>query len=195
LLGAALGRLLYAVDLRPIDALSPNDPYVVLDGLSGPDAVIFDAEDPLVLKGISAGAPVETCPGFVVGVDFGDEGRAFATDFCDGTLETIDVDWSPTLPVPVPPERFSVAEPLELVAPLDVASLGFPRALPEGLLCSVRGPAAPVPEPHSSPMRAAALGALLAARAGRALLRSSRATRRRWPCRRASGFCSPSPRC
>ena len=183
LTGSSVERLAYAVDLAPLDTLSANAPYVVLDGVSAEDAVIFDAGSPLVLPALPGGAPPETCPGFVVSMDFAPQGsHAFGTDFCDGTLLRVDVDLSPPPPAPVPPERFSVAAPLELVAPLDPSSLGLPRALgavrvrpgipgedfsgpnvvfvaglPEGLLCGVH---VAVPEPASG-LQHGALGLLL----------------------------------
>jgi hypothetical protein len=168
LAGSSIGRRVYAADLAPLDGLDPDGPPVVLDGSTGPDAVIFDADAPLELPALAGGAAPETCPGFVVGIAFAADGRrALATDFCDGTLSVIPVRLSPPPPVPVPPERFGAIETVELVAPLRPDSLGLPRALgalrvrpgvpgadfqgpdalflvglPEGLLCGIR-----VPEP------------------------------------------------
>ncbi|MCI0636640.1 MAG: hypothetical protein L0206_22375, partial [Actinobacteria bacterium] len=175
------------VDLAALDDLDPDAPPLLLEG-----AVIFDAEQPLELPGIPDGAPPETCPGYVVGVEFSSDGRrAYATDFCDGTLAVIAVHLAGEPPVPVPAERFEVEEVLELVAPVGPASLGFPRApgalrvrpgrsqidfegpevaflvgLPEGLLCGVT---VPVPESSADALRVACLGAVLAlaSRSGR----------------------------
>lgn len=200
MVGSSFERVVYAVDLTPLDALTPDAPFVTLDGLSGPDAVIFDADDPLELPGIVGGAPDETCAGFIVGMDFSWEGSlAYASDFCDGTLSVLHVDLRRTPPVPIPRDRFSVLETLELVAPLDPGSLGKPRALgtlrvrpgvpgvdfqgpdlaflvglPEGLVCTLRGPV-PVPEAPPGALRIAMLASTLALAArGRRMALSQR---------------------
>lgn len=168
LVGSAVARRLYAVDLAPLDTLvsAPGAAPLVLDGSSGPNAVIFDAAAPLELPALANGAPAATCPGYVVGADFDATGtKVFASDFCDGTLAIVGVDVSGNPPVPVPavPERFHVLQTLPIAAPLDPASLGLSRApgavrvrpgrpgvdyhgpdvlflvsLPEGQLCGVR---------------------------------------------------------
>ena len=168
LVGSAVARRLYAVDLSPLDTLvsAPGAVPLVLDGSSGPNAVIFDATTPLELPALANGAPAATCPGYVVGADFDATGtKVFASDFCDGTLAIVGVDVSGNPPVPVPavPERFRVLQTLPITAPLDPASLGLSRApgavrvrpgrpgvdyhgpdvlflasLPEGQLCGVR---------------------------------------------------------
>ncbi len=164
--GSAIARLLYAVDLAPLDGLAlpaPGDPPLVLDGSTGPNAVVFDAASPLALRARPNGAPVATCPGYVVGADFSATGeKLFATDFCDGTLAIVGVDLAGA-PVPVPADRFHVLDALPIAAPLDSSSLGLARApgsvrvrpgrpgadyhgpdvlftigIPEGQLCGVR---------------------------------------------------------
>ena len=190
LAGSAIARRVYAVDLAPLDALEPGDPYVVLDGDDGPDAVILDAEAPLELPALPKGAPPEACPGFVVGIDFADDGRrAYATDFCDGTLTVIGLQLRGSPPAPLSPTRLSVQDTIELVAPAGAAALGKPRApgalrvrpgtpgvdfdgpevaflvgLPEGLLCGITVPA---PEPSGGALCVAALTALAALAARR----------------------------
>jgi hypothetical protein len=168
MVGSAVGRKLFAVDLEPLDsiALAPGAPPLVLDGSTGPDAVIYDAASPLELPARAGGAPVATCPGYVVGADFDATGtKLFASDFCDGTLAIVGVDLSGDPPVPVPAvsSRFAVQQSLAITAPLTTASLGLSRApgavrvrpgrpgvdyrgpdvlflvsLPEGQLCGVR---------------------------------------------------------
>lgn len=183
LIGSAIARRVYAVDLAPLDALAADAPFVRLDGVHGPAAAIFDATHPLVLPGLANGAPPETCPGYVVGVEFGPSANAYATDFCDGTITRIQVGAGPE--VPLAPARFAVHEPLALVAPVGPASLGLPQApgalrafgaagrpeqaavlvgQPEGLACSVE-----VPGPGPAALGAAASLALttLAARHAR----------------------------
>jgi len=165
--GSAIGRRLYAIDLAPLDGLAlpaPGMPPLVLDGSTGPNAVVFDAAAPLVLRSLPNGAPPATCPGYVVGADFSAAGdKLFATDFCDGTLGIVGVDALAGAPVPVPADRFHVLDALPIAAPLDAASLGLARApgavrvrpgrpgadyrgpdvlftigIPEGQLCGVR---------------------------------------------------------
>ncbi|MCI0633029.1 MAG: hypothetical protein L0206_03815, partial [Actinobacteria bacterium] len=184
MIGSAVARQVFAVDLAPLDGLAPDAPPVLLA-----DAVIFDAQHPLELPGIAQGAPPETCPGYVVGVEFSSDGeRAYAVDFCDGTLSVIATDLDGDPPVPVPAARFQVSGVVELVASVGPDSLGFPRApgalrvrpgidfegpevaflvgLPEGLLCGVT---VPVPEPSADALRLVCSGALatLAARGRR----------------------------
>jgi hypothetical protein len=165
-LGASNRRWLYAIDLAPLDALAapaPGAPPLVLDGSTGPNAVIFDANAPLVLPSRPDGAPAATCAGYVVGADFDANGtKVFATDFCDGTLGVVGVD-VPGAPAPFPPSRFRVLDSLVLTAPLGATSVGLARApgairvrrgrpgvdyrgpdvlfttgIPEGQLCGVR---------------------------------------------------------
>jgi hypothetical protein len=193
-IGSAVARHLFAVDLAPLDALAPDAPWQLLDGSDGPDAVIFDAEAPLILPGIPGGAPPDTCPGYVVGAEFSDDGRfVYATDFCDGTLGVVEVLRSGSPGSPFPAQRFRALEPLPLVAPLRPESLSLPRTLgalrvregrpgddfegpevaflvgqPEALLCGVTVPV-PAPEPAGLPLGASALLVLraLAVRRGR----------------------------
>jgi len=164
--GSAIARNLYAVDLAPLDALAfpaPGAPPLALDGSTGPDAVIFDAAAPLALPARPNGAPPATCPGYVVGADFAASGtKLYATDFCDGTLAIVSVDLA-AAPTPVPPSRFRVIDSLPIAAPLGGSSVGLARApgavrvrpgrpgadyrgpdvfftvgVPEGQLCGVR---------------------------------------------------------
>jgi len=166
--GSAIARRLYAVDLAPLDALptDPSAPVQVLDGSSGPDARIFDAAHPFEVPARPDGAPVATCPGYIVGTAFSAAGDAlYATDFCDGTLTLVGVDVSGSPPAPVPGDssHFQVLRSIPIAAPLDPSSLGLARApgavrvrpgipgvdyhgpdvfflvgLPEGALCGVR---------------------------------------------------------
>lgn len=192
LVGSALARHVYAVDLAPLDALADDAPYLVLDGEEGrPEAAIFDAEHPLVLPGIANGAPPETCPGFVVGVEFGAARDAYATDFCDGTITRIRLA-STTGPAPLPRTRFAVEEATKVTAPVGPASYGLAQALgalrvfggpdgrteaavlvgqPEGLTCRVEVPA---PEPAPAALGAAASLALSTLAAHRARRRRRR---------------------
>jgi hypothetical protein len=129
--GSAVGRDLYAVDLSPLaDPLLGSGGTAVLDGSGGPDAVIFDAEEPLAVPAFAGGAPEASCPGFTVGVAFDHRGdRLFATEFCDGTLTRFAVDLRGDPEVPVPAERFSLLSSEALVFPIRPETLGRPRAL------------------------------------------------------------------
>jgi len=189
LIGSAIARHVYGIDLAPIDALAPDAPFVRLDGIDGPAAAIFDADTPLVLPGLANGAPFETCPGYVVGVEWASPRRAYATDFCDGTITVLSAALSG--PAPLDPSRIQVHETLPLVAPVGPASVGRPQApgalrvyaqpgestqavvlvgQPEGLVCVVA-----VPAPDSAARAAAAFLALsgLAARAQHGRRRAS----------------------
>lgn len=187
LIGSAIAREVFAIDLAPLDALAPDAPFVRLDGEDGPQAAIFAAGQPLVLPALPDGAPPAICPGFVVGVDFAGPGRAFATDFCDGTITEIAVASGPPGGAPLAPAAFQVRSTIPLVAPVDPDSLGLaqaPGALraragadggseiavlvgqPEGLACAI---AVPAPPPAALGAAAAAVLASLAARRARRL--------------------------
>jgi hypothetical protein len=128
--GSAVARHLLAVDLGPLPGLpaAPVAP-LVLDGSSGPDAVIFDAAAPFQIPARVGGAPASSCPGFTVGTAWDAAGRLYATDFCDGTLSVLEVALSPSPPTPVPPARFSFGELLNVVEPLRSDTLGELRQL------------------------------------------------------------------
>jgi hypothetical protein len=129
--GSAVARELLAVDLQPLRGL-PDAPAapLVLDGSSGPDAVIFDTEAPFHIPARPDGAPAGSCPGFTAGVAWSHAGdRLFAGDYCDGTLGVVRVDLSGSPPVPVPAARFGFIELIALVEPLRADTLGRPRKL------------------------------------------------------------------
>lgn len=134
LVGSSVSRNLYAVDLAAVSALRPDEPFRLLDGSDGGRAAIFDAESPWPLPALPGGPPSALCPGFITGVDWGADGRAAATDFCDGTLHRLAIDLSGDPPVPVPADtgRFAVAGVEAIGAPLIAESVGLPRA-PGGL--------------------------------------------------------------
>ncbi len=166
--GSAVARNVLAIDLSPLDALTGTEnPALVLDGSGGnPDARIFHAGDPFVIPALAGGAPAGSCAGFSVGVAFNQAGdKAFATDFCDGTLAILAVDLSgaPAVPVPNDSARFRLSSLQSVTAPVGADSLGLARALgsvrvrpgtpgvdysgpdvffsvgfPEGLLCGIR---------------------------------------------------------
>jgi hypothetical protein len=182
LIGSAIARRVYAVDLAPLDALPPTAPFVRLDGVEGPRAALFDADRPLVLPALPNGAPPATCPGFVVGVEFGSAGRAFATDFCDGTITELAVPTRTPWTIPLPPAAFRVRATIPVVAPVGPASLGRAQAAgplrvrtaadgpdevavlvgqPEGLACAIR---VPTPEPAAPGIAAGVALTFLATR-------------------------------
>jgi len=129
LLGDVADRQVLAVDLAPLAGLPASPPApVVLDGVGGPRAAIFDAALPLVIPGIAGGAPGSLCPGRIESLAFNAAGtRAFALDSCNGTLTPIEVDLSGTPAVPVPTARFRVGTPVPVAAPLGAAGDGRPQ--------------------------------------------------------------------
>jgi len=194
LIGSAIDRHVYGIELAPIDALAPDAPFVRLDGQEGPRAALFDAASPLVLPGLPDGAPPETCPGYVVGVEWASTRRAYATDFCDGTITALASDTQD--PAPFDRSRIEVLETLRFVAPVGPDSLGLPQApgalrvfeqldgpieavvmvgQPEGLACVVE-----VPAPAPAALGAAASLALSTLAARRARRRRRRACREGW---------------
>lgn len=126
--GSVIGRQLYAVDLSPLADLPDSaSPPIVLDGLDGDDAVIFDADEPLVIPKRPGGAPAASCPGSVGGVSWGGS-RLFATESCDGTLVEFLVDLTSDPPVPVPAERFKFIERFDIAAPIRSDTLADSRS-------------------------------------------------------------------
>jgi hypothetical protein len=142
--GSAIGRNLFVVDLMPlVDLPDPmGDPFV-LDGSDGDDAVVFDAADPLAIPARPNGAPAASCPGFTAGVDFA-ASRIFATEWCDGTLALVDVDFAGMPPAPFPTDRIGVAEVLEIAAPLRANTAGEART--PGAVAAYGGPGADGPD-------------------------------------------------
>jgi hypothetical protein len=129
--GSAVARHLLAIDLAPLAGLpaAPAAP-LLLDGSSGIDAVIFDADAPFQIPARPGGAPSESCPGFTAGVAWSHAGdRLYVGDYCDGSAGVLRVDLSGAPPAPVPRSRFAFEELLALVAPLRSDTLGQPRKL------------------------------------------------------------------
>jgi hypothetical protein len=126
--GSVIGRQLFAVDLAPLADLpdSVASP-VVLDGVDGDDAVIFDADEALPVPPRANGAPAASCPGATEGVAFGGA-RLFATESCDGTLAEYLVDLSGDPPAPVPRDRFKFIELRNIAAPIRSDTLTEPRS-------------------------------------------------------------------
>lgn len=160
--GSVTARELLAVDLMPVAGLpGMSVPPLVLDGSTGPDAVIFDAAAPFDIPARAGGAPAASCPGRTEGVAF-DGSRLYATENCDGTLAVVDVDVTGNPPAPLAPGRFQLLQVVNITAPtrpdtLDqVRSPGDVAARPavsatdpnvfflvgisgqEGLLCAIR---------------------------------------------------------
>lgn len=129
--GSAVARILLAVDLAPLPGLPASPPApLVLDGGSGIDAVIFDADAPFRIPARPDGAPAASCPGFTAGVAWSHDGtRLYVGDYCDGTAGVVRVDLAGAPAVPVPSARFAFDALLALVAPLRSDTLGEPRKL------------------------------------------------------------------
>ena len=142
--GSVIGRQLYAVDLDPLeDLLVPVSAPVVLDGLDGDDAVIFDADEPLPIPPRANGAPAASCPGTVGGVAWGGN-QLFATESCDGTLAEFLVDLTGDPPVPVPAERFKFIDQFDIAAPIRADTLTESRS--PGALAVRPGPISSGPD-------------------------------------------------
>ena len=130
MIGDITSRNLYAVDLAALEDLpragEPGADEVQL--LS--HAVIFDRTPgrSFELPHLRGGAPVATCPGSVLGLDFSHDGRsAYAIDACDGSLATLDVDLSGDPALPVSGTRFSLREIVALTAPVREDTVGLSR--------------------------------------------------------------------
>jgi hypothetical protein len=133
LLGSAVRRELYAVDLRALDDprlyANDGDRPVILDGLTAgfPDARIFDADAPLVLPDRIDRPSTPDCKGFTY-VTTNDSGsEAYATDFCDGTFTRIRLDLGGAPPIPFSAQRFQLAGQTAPFAPnTAIGELHFP---------------------------------------------------------------------
>jgi hypothetical protein len=137
LLGSTSQRVLFAIDLRALDdpalfagltSASPAPP-IRLDGTQPgfPDARIFDASTPLVLPDRGDGPPSATCDGFTHVAIGGLGDRAYASDFCDGSIATLELDLVGA-PFPLPRERIRVLASEAVFAPNTPASLTRLRA-------------------------------------------------------------------
>ncbi len=137
LLGASSQLQLYAIDLHALDApalfagLAGGSvaPPIRLDGSEPgfPDARIYTAADPLVLPDRSNGPASSVCDGLTHAAIGGLGTRAFASDFCDGSLSVLSLDLSAG-PVPLPRERIRVLGSQAIFAPNVPGSLTRLRA-------------------------------------------------------------------
>jgi len=133
LLGAEGRRRLYAVDLSVLDdpaLYAPRGEPVVLDGSTPgfPDARIFDERRPLELPRRPDGPPDALCT-TRTDVTMNDTGTlAYTTDWCDGTLSVVAIDWRLPLETPLSPERFEVVRRFDWLAPKWPANFGLPAA-------------------------------------------------------------------
>ena len=131
IIGSARDRVLLAVDLRPLANLPASAPSpIVLDGVGGENAVVFDAIAPLRIPAIANGAPPATCGGATVGVAFNHDGsRLYASEFCDGTLAVFSVDADLAPGVAFAPSDFAHLRSISVAAPIRPDTLGRSRAL------------------------------------------------------------------
>jgi hypothetical protein len=133
MLGVESSRQLLAVDLGVLDdprLYEPRSEPVVLDGSTPgfPDARIFDAEHPFELGRLPEGPPDRVCiPRISVTLNHDGE-RAYATDWCDGTIVITSIDWSLPLETPLDRSRFSVVRRVEVASPKWPANFGLPAA-------------------------------------------------------------------
>ena len=123
--GAESSRQLYAVELAVLDdpdLYQIREEPVVLDGSTPgfPDARLFDADRPFEIPARPDGPPDMLCATRTAAT-FKDEGnRIYTTDWCDGSLSVIDIDWRLPLEQPLSPARFTISNRLDWFAP------GFP---------------------------------------------------------------------
>lgn len=125
LIGAAVGRALYGVDLAALDDPSlgtgPQTLPIVLDGMTPgfPDARVYDADRPFVLPKRSDG-PLDGVCTTQTAVDIQDQGRfAAAIDFCDGTITRLDLSLPGGRTTPLDPDALlRVDRSIDVVAPL-----------------------------------------------------------------------------
>lgn len=135
LLGSAVHRELYAIDLRALDDpllyANDDDPPVKLDGTAGfPDARIFSAEAPLVLPDRVDRPSTPDCAGFTHVTTNSSGTEAYATDFCDGTFTRVRLDLGGAPPIPFPPQRFQIAGQTAPFAPnTAIGDLHFPSVV------------------------------------------------------------------
>lgn len=133
LVGAESARSLFAVDLAALDDPALYAPRVgpaVLDG-STPgfaDARIFDAQSPFALPRRPDGPPDALCTPRT-NVTLNHSGAlAYTTDWCDGSLSIVSIDWSLPLERPISGTRFSVQRRLDWFAPKWPANFGLAAA-------------------------------------------------------------------
>ncbi|MGH7337316.1 MAG: hypothetical protein ACREI7_07055, partial [Myxococcota bacterium] len=128
LLGSAVDRELYAIDLRaledPLLYANDGDPPVILDGTAGfPDARIFRADAPLALPDRVDRPSTPDCAGFTFVTTNFSGTEAYATDFCDGTFTRVRLDLAGSPPVPFPRDRFQIAAQERPFAPSPAVGL------------------------------------------------------------------------
>ncbi len=133
LIGAESRRSLYAFDLAALDdpaLYAPRAAPVTLDGRTPgfADARIFDASIPFELSRRPDGPPDGLCaPRTNVALNH-DGSLAYATDWCDGSISVISLDWSLPLERPISRSRFALARRLDLFAPKTPSNFGLAAA-------------------------------------------------------------------
>ena len=134
LLGAESRRALYGLDLDALEdtalytrgELSPVD----LNGYSAgfPDARIFFEDRPLSWPARPDGPPEDLCPTRTE-VDFSSDGRhAYATDWCDGSITVISIDFTSPEESPFSADRFQILDRLDWFAPKTPELFGLATA-------------------------------------------------------------------
>ena len=132
-LGAESARHLYAVDLSILDQpeiYEPREDLIVLDGSTPgfPDARIFWGESPLPLPPRPDGPPDGLCTTRINATLNARGDRIYATDWCDGTLSVLRIDWRLPLETPLSPSRFNLIRRLDWFAPKWPANFGLAAA-------------------------------------------------------------------
>lgn len=125
LVGSASKRNLYAIDLRALSDPDlyddPNAAPVLLDGSTPgfPDARIFSGDAPFPLPHRRDGPDESSCP-TITNVALNAIGDlAVVSDWCDGTMIVVEVDWSGALEQPISQDRFRVQQVRNILAPKD----------------------------------------------------------------------------
>lgn len=132
-LGAESARHLYAVDLSALDQsdiYEPRENPVLLDGSTPgfPDARIFWGETPLELTPRPDGPPDGLCTTRINATLNSQGDQIYATDWCDGTLSVVQIDWRLPLEQPLSPSRFRLTRRLDWFAPKWPANFGLASA-------------------------------------------------------------------
>jgi len=135
LIGAAVGRSLYGIDLAALDDPSlgtgPQSLPIVLDGMTPgfPDARVFDADRPFALPKRSDG-PLDSVCTTQTAVAIQNQGRfAGAVDYCDGTVSRLTLALPASRATPLDPDTVLALDRLiDVVAPLVPSSTTQLRA-------------------------------------------------------------------
>ncbi|MCH2185772.1 hypothetical protein MK280_07865 [Myxococcota bacterium] len=131
--GAESARQLYVLDFSILDQseiYQPRESPIVLDGSTPdfPDVRIFWGESPLELLSRPDGPPDGLCTTRVNATVNFEGDQIYATDWCDGTLSIVQIDWRLPLEQPLSPSRFRLSRRLDWFAPKWPSNFGLAAA-------------------------------------------------------------------